>query len=75
MRVEQSRADLKLLYQLRAQFKRIDQISWTVRDANNRFPLGNSYNEEQLIKIYLALIYDIEDILRELKELKKEYAK
>ena len=68
-----SRVDINLLYQIRNQYKRLDQITWTIRDAQQRFPLTTPNNEEQLIKIYFSLNNDVEDILLELKELRKQY--
>jgi len=64
-----------LLLRIRSQFKRLEQVTWTIRELQNRFPLGVPENEENLLKGYLEMIYDVEDILNELKELKKEYAK
>ena len=69
------KVDVELLYRLRNQYKRLDQITWTIRDAQERFPVGINENEIQLMKIYLAMIYDVESILEEIKELRKSYAK
>jgi hypothetical protein len=62
-----------ILLRLRSQYKRLEQITWVVRELQNRFPLGELQSETQLLKNYLALIYDVEDVLQELKELKKQY--
>jgi len=62
-----------ILLRLRSQYKRLEQTTWTIRELQNRFPLGELQSETQLLKNYLALIDDVEDILRELKGLKKEY--
>lgn len=69
------KVDIELLYRLRNQYKRLDQITWTVRDAQERFPVGTSENELQLIKIYLAMSSDIEEIFQEIKNLRKQYEK
>jgi len=70
---EDEKVDIELLYRLRSQYKRLDQITWTIRDAQERFPVGTDENEMRLLKVYLALLSEVEDILRELKELKREY--
>lgn len=70
-----SRVDINLLYKLRNEYKRLDQLTWTVRDAQQRFPLTTPENEEELVKIYLALALDVEDILDSLKKCRKEYEK
>lgn len=62
-----------LLLRLRSQYKRLEQLTWTVRELQNRFPLGDSKNEEHLLKTYLALRLDIKDILDEIEALRKEY--
>lgn len=67
------KVDIELLYRLRGQYKRLDQITWTIRDAQERFPVGIPENELQLTKIYLAMLFDLEDITQEIKELKKQY--
>jgi len=67
------KVDIELLYRLRSQYKRLDQITWTIRDVQERFPVGTDENEMRLLKVYLAMLFDVEDILQELKELKKEY--
>ena len=67
------KVDIELLYRLRSQYKRLDQVTWSIRDAQERFPVGIAENELQLIKIYVAMIYDLEDILQEIKELKNQY--
>lgn len=70
-----SRADINLIYQLRNQYKRLDQVTWTIRDAQQRFPLTTPENQIQLTTIYLAMLSDIEDVVNEIKEIKKEYGK
>lgn len=65
--------NLELLYKLRGQFKRLDQLTWTIRDAQQRFPVGTPENELQLIRIYLSMLGEIEDIVGEIKEIKKNY--
>jgi len=67
------KVDIELLYRLRSQYKRLDQITWTIREAQERFPVGTPENELQLTKIYLAMALDVEDILQEIKELRKQY--
>ena len=53
------KVDIELLYRLRGQYKRLDQITWTIRDAQERFPVGIPENELQLTKIYLAMLFDL----------------
>ena len=65
--------DATLLLRLRGQYKRLEQLTWTVREIQNRFQLGDPKNEEQLLKSYLALRLDIKDILDEIEALRKEY--
>jgi len=68
-----SRVDIGLLYKLRAIYKRLDQLTWTVRDAQQRFPVGSPQNEEQLMKIYLSLIFDLEEVYNDLKKIREDY--
>ena len=67
--------DATLLLRLRAQYKRLEQLTWTIRELQNRFPLGDEKDEKQLLKSYLAMRLDIEDILNEIDSLREEYDK
>ena len=64
-----------LLLRLRSQYKRLEQLTWTIRELQNRFPLGDPENEKHILKTYLALRLDIKDILSEIEGLRKEYSK
>jgi hypothetical protein len=64
-----------LLLRVRSQYKRLEQLTWTVRELQNRFPLGIPENEKELLKNYLALRLDIKDIYDEIEALRKEYGK
>ena len=65
--------DTTLLLRLRSQYKRLEQLTWTIRELQNRFPLGIPENEAYLLKSYLAMKLDIQDILDEIDNLRKEY--
>jgi len=62
----------RLLLKLGYSYEKLLKVTEVIRDAQQRFPMGDPQEEEQLTKIYLALILDIEDILQELKRLKNE---
>ena len=65
--------DATLLLRLRSQYKRLEQLTWTIRELQNRFPLGDPKDEEHLLKSYLALRLDIKDIYDEIEALRKNY--
>jgi len=63
--------DSLLLPKLRSAYKRLGQFTWTIREIEEKLPYGEQ--DELLLKEYLAMILDLEDIFKELKSLKKEY--
>lgn len=66
------KSDLPKIYKLRALFARLDQLTWTLRDANQRFPLTTPENQRQITNIYLAMVLEVEDIYLDLKAIKDE---
>lgn len=56
------------LIQLRNLYKRFSQVSWSIRDAEVRFPMGNQENEEQLLSVYQRMIPEVIEISKELEK-------
>lgn len=67
--------NLLQFYKLRAAYDRLSQITWTIRNANERFSLNDSKDQEQLTKVYVAMILDVENIYQEMVKIKEKYAK
>jgi hypothetical protein len=67
---------LQKFLQLRSLYKRLQQVSWTVTSTEKRFPPFEEMNNEQLeevLRIYLAMTFDIEDVAKEMNKLYKQY--
>ena len=66
--------NFQLLLSLRACYKRLSQLSWTISTTEKRFPteLLTPEDEKQLIDTYLALMIDVKDIAEDLEKLKKQ---
>jgi hypothetical protein len=60
--------DFQQLIQYRNAYKRLSQVTWSIRASEERYKLGDPSQEEQLLKIYKALTIDIADILNDLKK-------
>lgn len=41
----------------------MSQVSWSIRDAEIRFPMGNVENEQQLLDVYLTMIPELKEVL------------
>ena len=57
------------LIKYRNLYKRLDQVTWSVRSSEKRFLLGDPENERNLLAIYKSMVIDFEDILNDLKQL------
>lgn len=62
---------------LRGEYKRLSQLSWTIATTEKKYPPDTltESEEEELIKYYLALSLDLEDINKNIKEEYKKYNK
>ena len=57
-------------------FQRINQISWSADQSRKRYPTPEMMTDteiDSLIRLYLALGFDIEDIYEDWKKEYKEY--
>jgi hypothetical protein len=68
--------DFKRLQKLISLFQRVNQLSWTADQTRKRYPAPEAMTLQEiksLIRLYLALGMDIEDIYKEWKEEYKKY--
>lgn len=69
-------SNYRRLLQLKDIFARVKQISWNASSTEKRYPGPEAMTPsemEELTRTYLALGYDIEELAKEWKELKKQY--
>lgn len=62
-----------LFQKSRGAAKRLQDISYQISKLEEKAKTFTGNKEEILIKFYLAMVFDIEDILKDLKDFKKEY--
>jgi hypothetical protein len=66
------------LLRLQSLFQRMGQITWTSKQATNRYVAPEAMTDEEvsdLTKLYVALIFDVEQLATDAKKLKEEYDK
>lgn len=71
-----SRIELLHFFQeVRSEWKKAQQLTWRINDIEKQFPTDGLTDEErmQMIKEYLALGLDLEEIVESLNELRKEW--
>lgn len=56
------------LLKLRGYFKRASQVTWTIRESEQRFALNNPENEEILMDIYKDQIDELESTVENAKK-------
>lgn len=64
-----SKVDISTVYKIRNLYKRLDQVTWTIRDAQQRFPLTNEKNILGLYNIYVEMREEVRNILLDLEEI------
>lgn len=68
--------DFRWLVQLNTLFQGVKQLSWTFDQTSKRYPTPEALTAlelRQLVKTYLALGFDIEELHKKWKKLYTEY--
>ena len=60
------------LLQLRGVFKRVSQVTWSAKQAEDRWIFGNPENERLLLETYLTLLQEIKDSISSLSSLENK---